>query len=111
MKKPFLKWAGGKTKVLPDLLPYIGKPNTFVDVFCGGASVSLNVECKKLISNDINPHLIGLYNNVKNNDPHIFTEYFEDSTCSKEVYLNLREKFNSIDDGIVKYKLLIELMK
>lgn len=111
MTKPFLKWAGGKTKILPTLLPYIGTPNTFVDVFCGGGSVSLNVECKKLISNDINPHLIGIYNHIKKNDPYIFTEYFKDSTCNKKTYIELREKFNSIDNGIKKSKLFLYLNK
>lgn len=111
MRKPFLKWAGGKTKLLPELLPYIGTPNTFVDVFCGGGSVSLNVECKKLISNDINSHLIGLYNHVRYNDPHIFTEYFKDSNCTKETYIELRGKFNSLDDGIEKSKLFVYLNK
>ena len=111
MIKPFLKWAGGKKKLLPELLPYIGTPNTFVDVFCGGGSISLNVECKRLISNDINPHLIGLYNHVRNNDPHIFTEYFKDSTCNKETYIELREKFNSTDDEVEKYKLFLYLNK
>ena len=111
MRKPFLKWAGGKTRLLPELLPYIGTPNTFVDVFCGGGSVSLNVECKKLISNDINSHLIGLYNHVRNNDPHIFTEYFKDSNCNKETYIKLREKFNSLEDGVEKSKLFVYLNK
>jgi len=111
LRKPFLKWAGGKTRLLPELLPYIGTPNTFVDVFCGGGSVSLNVECKKLISNDINSHLIGLYNHVRYNDPHIFTEYFKDSNCTKETYIELRGKFNSLDDGIEKSKLFVYLNK
>ena len=111
MRKPFLKWAGGKTRLLPELLPYIGTPNTFVDVFCGGGSVSLNVECKQLISNDINPHLIGLYNHVRNNDSNIFTEYFKDSNCNKETYIELRGKFNSLDDGIEKSKLFVYLNK
>jgi len=111
LRKPFLKWAGGKTRLLPELLPYIGIPNTFVDVFCGGGSVSLNVECKQLISNDINPHLIGLYNHVRNNDSDIFTEYFKDSNCNKETYIELRGKFNSLDDGIEKSKLFVYLNK
>lgn len=64
-----LNYTGGKFKLLPQILPLF--PNdidTFVDLFCGGCNVGLNVECKKVIYNDLDEHLLYLYNTFKNLD-------------------------------------------
>jgi len=115
LKKPFLKWAGGKYKLLDLLIPEIGQPNNFVDVFTGGCSVSLNVKSNNTISNDINRHLIGLYRSILCNDVSVFTEYFTDENCTEESYNKLRNDFNTLvsenSDSIEKYKLFIYLNK
>jgi site-specific DNA-adenine methylase len=36
MNKSFLKWAGNKFRVLPDLLPHIGSPKKYIEPFGGG---------------------------------------------------------------------------
>ncbi|MCR4559278.1 MAG: DNA adenine methylase, partial [Bacteroidales bacterium] len=39
-----LNYIGGKYKLLPQILPYFPqKINTFVDLFCGGCNVGINV--------------------------------------------------------------------
>lgn len=56
-----LNYTGGKFKLLPQILPLFPKKiDTFVDLFCGGCNVGLNVKSKKIIYNDINEKLIKL---------------------------------------------------
>ncbi|AIK13749.1 phage DNA adenine methylase [Pectobacterium atrosepticum SCRI1043] len=61
MIRPFIKWAGGKTRVLPDLLPLLPKGDCLVEPFVGGASVFLNTDYPSYVLADINPDLINCY--------------------------------------------------
>lgn len=64
-----LNYTGGKYRLLSQILPlFPERINTFVDLFCGGCNVGLNVECQKVIYNDIDVHLLYLYNTFKNLD-------------------------------------------
>ncbi|MBT0822700.1 DNA adenine methylase, partial [Campylobacter lari] len=64
-----LNYTGGKFKLLPQILPLFPKNiNTFIDLFCGGCNVGLNVKSKKTIYNDINIKLYDLYNFFKKMD-------------------------------------------
>jgi DNA adenine methylase len=64
MIRPFIKWAGGKTRVLPDLLPHLPKADCLIEPFVGGASVFLATEYRRYVLADINPDLINLYREV-----------------------------------------------
>ncbi len=62
-----LNYTGGKFKLLPQILPLFPKEiNTFVDLFCGGGNVGINVTSKQHVYNDLNQQLIYLYNTMKN---------------------------------------------
>jgi hypothetical protein len=66
LKSP-LNYIGGKEKLLSQIFPlFPGKINTFIDLFCGGCSVGLNVNANKVIFNDKNTHLVNIYNVLKN---------------------------------------------
>ena len=57
-----LNYIGGKYKLLPQLLPLFPKNiNTFVDLFCGGCNVGINVNANKIVFNDNLVFLIELY--------------------------------------------------
>lgn len=64
MIRPFIKWAGGKTRVLPDLLPHLPKGDCLIEPFVGGASVFLNTNYDRYVLADINADLINLYTQV-----------------------------------------------
>ena len=66
MRKPFLKWAGNKYKILDYIVPLVGTPQRFVEPFAGTCSVSLNVDAGHYYINDINSDLINLYKEVTN---------------------------------------------
>ena len=62
-----LNYTGGKFKLLPQLLPLFPKNiDIFVDLFCGGANVGVNVKSNRTILNDTDDNLTYLFNMFKN---------------------------------------------
>ena len=98
-----LNYIGGKFKILPQLLPLFPKRiHTFVDLFCGGCNVGINVRAKKTVFNDNLSYLIDLYNvfNLLENFEiinHIESRIreFNLSLDNAEGYLNLRQQYNT----------------
>lgn len=97
MIRPFLKWAGGKSRVLPDLLPYLPKADLLIEPFVGGASVFLNTDYRHYILADVNYDLINLYRMATHH-----TELLIDTAAgmfkegnNPECYYVIRDNFNS----------------
>lgn len=111
--KPFMKWAGGKGQLLPQLeaaLPKIIYDNefTYVEPFVGGGAMLFFMlqkfsNIKRVVINDINTNLTEAYKNIKYSSDelvlklkYIESEYLniagEDSR--KDFYLRMRTKFN-----------------
>ena len=83
IQKPFLKWVGGKTQILDNVLSKIPKEfNNYHELFLGGGSVllavlSLQKQGKIVIKNkiyayDINETLIHVYKHIQNNKDVLF---------------------------------------
>lgn len=89
-----LNYTGGKFKLLPQILPLFPKDiDIFVDLFCGGCNVGVNVDCNSVIYNDLNENLLYLYNTFKNLDKESILEWvyqiiekYELSLVSKNGY-------------------------
>lgn len=99
--KPFLKWAGGKRKILPLIDKYFPKKfDRYIEPFLGGGSVFFYVKQKYnpdfcLIS-DTNEDLINTYIAVRDN-PKKLIKYLKEFKLknSKEFYYSVRADFNS----------------
>ncbi len=64
-----LNYTGGKFKLLPQLLPHFPQDvDYFVDLFCGGGNVGINVPCNKVLFNDNNSLLRYMFGTFKNMD-------------------------------------------
>ncbi|RCX32873.1 DNA adenine methylase [Thioalbus denitrificans] len=64
---PPLKWAGGKRWLLPHLRP-LWQPHRhrrLAEPFCGGLAVALGLNPERALLNDINPHAINFYRQLK----------------------------------------------
>ena len=61
IKSP-MNYTGGKYKLLPQILPLFPENiDTFVDMFCGGFNVGVNINANKIIGNDICKEVIEVY--------------------------------------------------
>jgi len=83
IQKPFLKWVGGKTQIIHDIIQKIPNEfNNYHELFLGGGSVlfavlSLQRQGKitiknKLYAYDINESLINVYKHVQSNKDELF---------------------------------------
>jgi DNA adenine methylase len=66
MARPFLKWAGGKSSLLKELInrvPY--DYNRYFEPFLGGGALFFGLKPKKAFLSDVNEELINLYRVVK----------------------------------------------
>ena len=128
MKKvsPFIKWVGGKTKLLKKLdsyLPDLVKKGEFnyVEPFLGGGAFFFYIiskyRVKKAYLNDLNPHLIHLYQDIKDNNQSLcemvgeLENEYKMSNDKKEYYLEKRNRFNSISKSLEKSSIFILLNK
>ena len=65
--KPVIKYRGGKSKEIDNLLPYFPKEyDTYLEPFFGGGALYFYLEPKKAIINDINTKLMDFYFDLKN---------------------------------------------
>ena len=124
--KPFLKWVGGKTKLLSDIeknLPKEIKKRKFnyVEPFLGGGAVFFHLVQKfnieKAYLNDLNNKLIDTYKHVRDRNPELIqklkkieTDYYG-SSDKKMFFLEQREKFNNSQKSVQKSALFIFLNK
>ncbi|MBC6474095.1 MAG: DNA adenine methylase [Hormoscilla sp. GM102CHS1] len=64
--RPFLKWAGGKNRLIPQYQLYFPKSfNTYYEPFLGGGAVFFHLQPQDAVLTDINPELINTYCCVK----------------------------------------------
>lgn len=63
--RPILKWAGGKSQMLGDLLPRVPKKyGRFIEPFFGGGAMFFALRPENAIIADSNPELVNLYRTV-----------------------------------------------
>jgi len=98
-----MNYIGGKYKLLPQILPLFPQNiDTFVDLFCGGCNVGINVQAKKKVFNDNLSYLIDLYNAfqmLENGEIILHIENrinaFNLSLTNEKGYKNLRKLYNT----------------
>ena len=105
--RPFIKWVGGKTQLLPEIRQrYPENITRYCEPFVGGGAVLFDVlqtfHPNEVLINDINPELINLYENIRDNcEPliqlleHFQTEYLETPEEDRQnLYLGKRTTYN-----------------
>lgn len=112
--KPFLKWAGGKTQLLPTIDYFLPenfqkeKEITYIEPFVGGGAVLFYMlqnysNIKRAIINDLNSRLIKTYIVIRDN-PHTLidrlreleNDFYEEVNQEdrKNFFLKIRREFN-----------------
>jgi DNA adenine methylase len=97
-KRPFLKWAGGKFKILDAILAGLPPGNRLVEPFVGSGAVFLNAGYRENQVADANKHLIGTFLQIKTNLAETLSEaekLFVPACNTAEAFYRLRTEFNS----------------
>lgn len=104
--KPVIKWVGGKTQLLEHIrerLPYNLREYTYwtyYEPFAGGLAVLLDLNPTDFTINDINPELINMYFQVRDNVERVISELakfdylHEGDPEPKLLYYDIRKDFN-----------------
>lgn len=96
---PFIKWAGGKRQLLPQIRERMpDKYNRFYEPFVGGGAVTFDILPSNAVINDINRALVNAYRQICN-VPEKFLDEVEqiDSAMwedGKEYYYSIRQHYN-----------------
>lgn len=111
--KPFLKWAGGKTQLLPEIQKFYPQNiEKYCEPFVGGGAVLFDIlqkfQPKEVLINDINPELTNTYTQIKTNVNGLLellsdwqNEYQNSSPEKrKEIFYTKRERFNKLISGV-----------
>jgi DNA adenine methylase len=109
--RPFLKWAGGKSRLIQQYIPYF--PNNYknyYEPFLGGGAVFFYLQPTTAILTDINAELINTYCCVRDRvDELIYLLKEHKSRHNKDYYYSVRN--NSVSSDIEKAARLIYLNK
>ena len=118
---PVLKWVGGKSQILNEVLGVF--PDSFRayhEPFLGGAAVFFSLNAEKAVLSDSNRWLIGFYEALRTAPQELIKELetiadeFNSSPVDKRssIFYRLRDEFNSIEEvDLRKSALFLALNK
>lgn len=107
--RPFVKWAGGKQKLLEKIRKtYPEEIIRYCEPFVGGGAVLLDIlehhAPEEVLINDINPELINTYRKIQAQPEDIIQHLAKleqqflpaDTETRKQIYLEKRKRFNAL---------------
>ena len=108
--RPFLKWAGGKFRLIDRIAATLPDGNRLIEPFLGSGAVFLNTNFDRYLLADINPDLIDLYQTLQQEGDGFIDycrQFFVPELNRQNRYYELREEFNEISPGIRKAALFL----
>ena len=88
--KPILKWAGGKTQMLGDLLPKVPTSyGRYIEPFIGGGAMFFALNPNDAVIADSNPELINMYKQVADNVDAVIS-YLQKYENTQEMFYRVR---------------------
>ncbi|SOC26740.1 DNA adenine methylase [Thalassospira xiamenensis] len=107
--KPFLKWAGGKSRLVPKISLMLPKADRLVEPFAGSCAVFLGLNYPRNLISDANQDLISIYQWLQT-DADAFIQQcgalFLPENNTLEKYLELRSEFNNGKMGSLRRSIL-----
>lgn len=96
---PIIKWPGGKTRLLPELIARMpARFNRYYEPFLGGAALFLHVRPENAILSDLNADLINVYRELANHSDDVVRKLeLYASSHSKAYYYSMRTAWNLPD--------------
>lgn len=112
MPRPFLKWAGGKFRLLPRILAVLPPGERLVEPFAGSAALYLNSHFPAALICDCNPDIITLYRTLQREGEEFIrycrSLFTPESNC-RASFLALRSEFNAARDEARRAALFLYL--
>lgn len=109
-QRPFLKWAGGKFRLLPRIINALPEGKKLVEPFVGSGALFINADYDRYLLADINPDLINLFNQLKKENTGFInycSDYFVDKNNTQKKFYELREHFNQLQPGRERSALFV----
>ncbi|WCK52828.1 Dam family site-specific DNA-(adenine-N6)-methyltransferase [Aneurinibacillus sp. Ricciae_BoGa-3] len=110
--KPFLKWAGGKYRLVPSIKNLLPAGKRLIEPFVGSGALFLNTQYEEYLLCDANKDLITLYQTLQQ-EGHSFIDYcrsfFTDENNVPERFYELRNLFNMTKDLRLKSAIFLYL--
>lgn len=110
--RPFLKWAGGKFRVLDQILHLLPPGRRLVEPFAGSAAVSLNADFPEALVADFNADLVSLYRSIQMDTARFVVEagaLFGGKHNNRESFEALRAEFNESGDAFRRSIIFVYL--
>lgn len=111
MARPFLKWVGGKTGLLPELLKYVPKDfGTYYEPFLGGGALFFELQSLGLLKHgavlsDVNADLVNCYVQVRDNIKYVLGELRRHAQRHSEAhFLAVRQEVGVLYGGDTAYQ-------
>lgn len=95
--RPFLKWPGGKYRLIERIRSVLGDGNRLIEPFTGSGAVFLNTSYKEYLLADSNTDLINLYHQLTTEGPSFIrycSTFFNPNNNIKEQFYCYRNEFN-----------------
>lgn len=113
VKSP-MNYIGNKYRILNQIqCKFPKKIDVMVDLFCGGADVTLNTVAKTHYANDINYHVIDIFKAFQNYSPDYILGYidgtidkWELSKTNRDAYMAFRNYYNKTKNPLDLYVLM-----
>lgn len=100
MIKSPIKWAGGKTRVMPQLLKHLPKADCLIEPFVGSGTVFMNTEYRRYVLCDNNLNLINFFRQLTDRPEDTIAacrEVFSGGNTAEEFYKR-RAEFNALGE-------------
>jgi DNA adenine methylase len=89
--KPIIKWSGGKTDELKQILPHIPDSySTYLEPFIGGGAVYFHLNPEHAVINDVHKELVDFYQSIKNGNATAIYNFMKQHPNEEEVYYKVR---------------------
>lgn len=110
--KPFLKWAGGKMRLVTRIKAVLPTGRRLVEPFVGSGALFLNTEYADYLLADANRDLINCYQQLQRGGTafiDLCASYFTPANNQPDAYYALRTHFNATGDAVEKAAIFVYL--
>lgn len=112
--RPYLKYAGGKQRLLPAIRPHLPPGRRLIEPFVGAGSIFLGTDYPAALLADANLDLVAVWTAIKER-PKDFVRrasaFFIEQNRSADAYLRIRAEYNGATDSFERAVRFIYLNK